>query len=54
MDAYLPGPFGAEPLVILLAALLLDAVWRDLDWLYRVVPHPVAASIVTSPPLRGH
>jgi adenosylcobinamide-phosphate synthase len=34
------GPF--DPLMILLAALMVDAVVGDPPWLWRAVPHPVA------------
>ena len=36
------GP-TADPFLILLLALALDATLGDPDWLYRAVPHPVAA-----------
>jgi adenosylcobinamide-phosphate synthase len=42
MAAYLPSPFGAEPLLLLLAALVLDAAVGDLGRLHKIVPHPVA------------
>ena len=35
------GP-AADPFLILLVALALDATLGDPDWLYRAVPHPVA------------
>jgi len=31
-----------DPLLLLLAALLLDAMIGDPDWLYHYIPHPVA------------
>ncbi|MTJ79528.1 MAG: cobalamin biosynthesis protein [Telmatospirillum sp.] len=34
------GP--ADPLMVLLAALIIDAVLGDPPWLWRAVPHPVA------------
>ncbi len=43
MFAGLPAAQGAEPLVLLLAALILDAALGDFAWLYRKVPHPTAA-----------
>jgi adenosylcobinamide-phosphate synthase len=35
-------PAAPDPLLPLLAALLLDALFGDPGWLYRHVPHPVA------------
>jgi adenosylcobinamide-phosphate synthase len=32
----------ADPLIVIVFALLLDAVVGDMRWLFRVVPHPVA------------
>lgn len=38
----LANPAGAfEPMVLLLLALVLDAVIGDPEWLYRRIPHPV-------------
>jgi adenosylcobinamide-phosphate synthase len=42
MAGYLPESVGAEPLLLLLAALILDAGFGDLRPMYRIVPHPVA------------
>jgi adenosylcobinamide-phosphate synthase len=36
-----PELAASHPLVMLLAALLLDAVAGDMRWLFRAVPHPV-------------
>jgi adenosylcobinamide-phosphate synthase len=37
-----PDPAVPDPLLLLLAALLLDALFGDPAWLYRHMPHPVA------------
>ncbi len=39
---WLPTQFGPDPLLVLLAALLVDAIVGDPDWLWRRLPHPVA------------
>ena len=33
---------GPEPLMLLLAALFIDALIGDMPWLFRAVPHLVA------------
>ncbi len=43
MFAGLPEAQAVEPMALLLAALLVDAAVGDFRWLYRRVPHPVAA-----------
>ncbi|HUK10161.1 MAG TPA: adenosylcobinamide-phosphate synthase CbiB [Stellaceae bacterium] len=37
-----PDPGSTDPLLLLLAALLIDAVIGDPAWLYGCLPHPVA------------
>lgn len=37
------APAALDPAVVLMVALLLDAVIGDPAWLWRLVPHPVAA-----------
>ena len=37
-----PDPGSTDPLLLLLAALLIDAVIGDPAWLYGYLPHPVA------------
>jgi len=40
---HLSGVAGAKPLLVLAAALLVDAVLGDFPLLFRLLPHPVAA-----------
>ena len=41
---WLPAAANAvDPLLVLLAALLIDAAFGDPATLYRIIPHPVAA-----------
>ncbi len=42
LSAWLTGAAPADPFLVLLLALLLDAALGDPPWLYRAVPHPVA------------
>ncbi len=43
MFAELPEARAVEPMALLLLALLMDAAVGDFRWLYRLLPHPVAA-----------
>ena len=43
MLAELPEAQAVEPMALLLLALLVDAAVGDFRWLYRLLPHPVAA-----------
>ncbi|HZS81812.1 MAG TPA: adenosylcobinamide-phosphate synthase CbiB [Stellaceae bacterium] len=37
-----PGHFGPDPLLVLVGALLLDALLGDMPFLFRRLPHPIA------------
>lgn len=39
----LPGPGGPPPAVLLLLALMLDWLTAGFGWLWRTLPHPIAA-----------
>ena len=43
LNPWLPAYGGVGMLLVLLAALAIDAAIGDPRWLYRFAPHPVAA-----------